>query len=249
MPIGTLLTPTQAVVGTAYTSFSQTFTITSSGLYEETISSVTVTKTPTSLPGTGTSYAYISLTLKDSNGSPINFINTDSITFNYSNVTEVNLTLSGIYSDSMFPQTIGYIDNPNKIPQTGNISSSIPKVSIKNKINNFSGYIANPKTNSYVTKNINYSTKTSTDNTANFKFTANSWASVPSVVDSVYSFIPPSFNTYDNYFTYTFNVVGTGVSFGNYTIPLVATQSVNYNLDYARQQLTNRLSSQRTNNR
>jgi hypothetical protein len=72
---------------------------------------ISITKTPTSAIGSGTSLYYQSLSM---NGN--DFINTDTIVFG-AGVSSINL--SGTYTDAMFAdQTIKYFDNPTNVKIT-----------------------------------------------------------------------------------------------------------------------------------
>lgn len=220
---------------TIYQAFSQTITI-SAGTTGETFSSITVTKSPISTGGTGTSLAYQSLTL---NGN--NFISTDSLNFSYgAGTSQISFTLAGTYTDYMFNQTIKYYNNPNK--NTAGIASTtnMPSIKISRTISNGD---ANPKINSYLNSKVSYQQVSTTNTRDQYYYTTNSWANVPNPVDAIYSFQPSTQGSI-NYFTYNFNIVGTGLT-QSFNVNIPITQTINYDLGYETTQFLNTLSNQR----
>lgn len=231
MPLITQLTP-----ATIYQAFSQTINV-SAGTTGETVSSITVTKTPISTGGTGTSLAYQSLTL---NGQ--NFISTDSLTFSYgAGTSQITFTLAGTYTDYPFSdQVIKYYNNPNKVTIGVGTSTTTSSTSVNRTVSNDA---ANPKVNSYIINQTSQQTATTANNRSQYYYTTQGWANVPNPVDAIYSF-QPSAQSSINYFTYTFSIQFTNL-FGSGTSTFAVTHTLNYDLNYEKQQFLNVLNNQR----
>lgn len=247
MPIGTInndpsVTPFPNAL--SFSPFNLTTTV-SSGYSLGEISTVTITKTPTSMGGAGTSNAYISLNVTGS-GITQNFLNSDTITFNFSTgSSQVEFTFAGKYSDYMFPsQRIKYYDNPTNIA-IGNTSPNIRPVL---NVNVNSG---NPNAYSFVGyETTTVSTASTFVSPEPYYHEVQTWAQLPKEngaykVDSLYEFVPGEGTS--TYFTYTFNITTTGIGLGsgNTNEQTSTTHTVEYNLDYAKEQFFQVLDNQR----
>lgn len=218
---------------TIFSPFSQTVTVSAGITTTDQIFFITVTKSPISTGGTGTSLAYQSLTINSQD-----FKSVDSRTFNYgAGITQATFTFSGTYTDYMFTdQKIKYYDNPTNIGIGVSTTKEYPTLNVN--VNT-----SNPEAFTF----LNYQTDATRESTSNtrqqFYYETQSWANVPNPVDAIYSF-EPSVQGSVPYFTYTFNVVGTGLTAPfNRTVSI--THTVNYSLDYEKAQFLNALNTQR----
>jgi hypothetical protein len=218
---------------TIYQPFSQTVTVGTGRTFTDEITSITVSKTPISTGSSATAAAYQSLTINTQD-----FLSVDSRTFNYgAGITSVTFTLAGTYTDYMFTdQNIKYYNNPTTISAGNTFTKEFPQLNVN---------VNSSNSNAYSFVNYQTSTRTETqDNTVNqFYYETQSWASVPNPVDAIYSFQPSAQGSV-SYFTYNFRVVGTGLS-GAFDETVSVTHTVNYDLEYERQQFLNVLNNQR----
>lgn len=218
---------------TIYQGFSQTITVSTGLTFTNQINSIVVSKTPSSINNAPTAAAYQSLTI---NGQ--NFLSVDSRTFTFgTGFSTVNFTLAGTYTDYMFTdQKIKYYNNPTNVEVKGPITKTFPSLTVNVNSSNRNAY-------SFVNYQKTERTETQGNTVNQFYYEAQSWASLPNPVDSVYSFTPSGFGSV-NYFNYSFRVIGDSF-FGSFDETVSVSHTVNYDFEYQRQQFNNVLSNQR----
>lgn len=239
MPLVSSLNPV-SIYGNGIT---QTITV-SAGYTGEIISSITVSKTPISTGGTGTSFAYQALRL---NGNDFKAV--DSFSFSYGvGTTSIDFTIFGIYTDYLFSdQSIKYYNNPSNTTIATGLTISVPKNSYNRIVADEN---ATSKVNTYLKISESSETISSPNNLCDYYDEVTAWYELSekvgagNSVNAIYSFTPSLKDSVNYYYTFSITYSNTDPFYGSGVSDITIIQQVNYDINAQRIKFDEALNNQ-----